>query len=730
MTLIKKNGIIFIAAVLLAISIVVIGLTLYNQGLNEDLSETTRVSLEEVLQQQRFNFNSSIENQVGVIKLLSKSIASLHKDVNIADFLQDAVNNSDFETFQLYNEKGYNKQEYIGGSEYFKKFLNGETVVLDEYKSNKEGECSIYTPVTINQRVVGVLVGSYPAKNLDNLLLPSFNGMGYAFVVDLSGRVIARTDNSAYSLTKSDNIFDVLSTANYLESDHFQQITKYMSLRNAGHSKYESDGNIRIVYFAPLNISDWYIFCIVPDEVVFAKANEITGSAALLSVVTLVVMALLLLYVYVIQRSHLKDIAKVAFTDELTGIRNMSKFKVDARELLLRNPHTHYTLVKLDIQKFKLLNDVVGYKGGNKLLLNLSRALGKVLDEKHELYAREGSDVFIALLATQDDGEIESKRVQWMRKFADMSKEIAEYRVVFHTGRYKIEPGERDIHRMIEKVNFAHKLSKSRENKMCDYDDKVKAMALAQLDIEKRMEDALANQEFVVYLQPKYRLADEKLAGAEALVRWQRANVDTIYPGTFIPLFEENGFIIQLDMYMFDKTCALIRSWMDAGKDPVVVSVNFSRLHLSNGNFVGELEEIADRHNTPHEYLEIELTETAIYDNVDILESVIDKLHQAGFTLSMDDFGTGYSSLGLLKNIPVDVIKMDRAFFGDSRDASRAFEVIKSVMDMAKKLNIHTVAEGVETLEHVTMLKELGCDFVQGYYYAKPQPAAEFLEKL
>ncbi|MEG0229030.1 MAG: EAL domain-containing protein, partial [Oscillospiraceae bacterium] len=211
-------------------------------------------------------------------------------------------------------------------------------------------------------------------------------------------------------------------------------------------------------------------------------------------------------------------------------------------------------------------------------------------------------------------------------------------------------------------------------------------------------------------------------------VRWQKPDGILVSPSEFIPIFENNGFITKLDMYMFEQVCKIIKGWIDLNLPVIHISVNFSRNHLLNYNFINELIEISEKYHVPRKYIEIELTETVIFENEELIEAVLHKIHSAGFTFSMDDFGTGYSSLGLLKNLPVDVIKIDRSFFTNSKYIARANYVVESVMIMAKKLNIYTVAEGIEEIEQIDFLKKIGCDIVQGFYYAKPMPADDFYE--
>lgn len=422
-------------------------------------------------------------------------------------------------------------------------------------------------------------------------------------------------------------------------------------------------------------------------------------------------------------------LTKQAYYDELTGCRNLAKFKLDAPEIIKQNPDLGYMVVKFDIDRFKLLNEVYGYEMCDKILVHLSDAVEKTLDSSCDIHARINADEFIMLIGFENEQKLLEKIENKDRVISEYLQKLIPDKICIRKGRCHVEKGETDFNSIFEKVNFAHRFAKKNDTLACNYDGEMKKLALRQKEIESRMEIALKNEEYKVFLQPKYRLSDEKIIGAEALVRWKSGGEVIAYPDSFIPIFEKSGFITQLDMYMFEQACKIIKGWIDSGITPITVSVNFSRLHLSNSDFVKKLSQLADQYGVPHNLLEIEITETAIFDNIEILEKVLLELHSENFTLSMDDFGTGYSSLGLLKNIPVDVIKIDKSFFDDSQDNERAMLVIGSVMDMAKKLKAHTVAEGVETKEKVDLLKHLGCDTVQGYYYAKPMPAEEFTVK-
>lgn len=431
---------------------------------------------------------------------------------------------------------------------------------------------------------------------------------------------------------------------------------------------------------------------------------------------------------------HIQQLEKLAYVDELTGERNYYKFTDDAQQILEHSKSPFHLVIKLDIDNFRLINQIYGYKKGDEILRHVAKALEMNVRNENEIFARIASDDFIALYHMKDISEVDAICKKFLNHFNQLVGNSFPFKCIFSYGKYVVSAQnsiKMDIMDMYEKVNIAHKSAKSNKSvKSVEYNDSMIIEALSQKEVENQMEEALAKEEFIVYLQPKYFLDDETIGGAEALVRWKSNNEEFFYPNSFIPIFERNGFVTKLDFYMLGKVCEIIKKWIEAGVIPTVVSVNFSRLHLSNKSFVKEIIDTVDRYGVDRKYIEIEITESVIYDNIDTFEGILNKLHKAGFTMSMDDFGSGYSSLGILKNLEVDVIKMDRSFFVNQKDAKRSETIVKSVIEMATSLGIRIVAEGVEDKEHIELLKKLNCDMAQGYYFARPMPVEDFTKLL
>ncbi len=323
---------------------------------------------------------------------------------------------------------------------------------------------------------------------------------------------------------------------------------------------------------------------------------------------------------------------------------------------------------------------------------------------------------------------LEKTRYEYERKFRETLDIAQIHKIEFRYGRYFIPKGETDVNDIVNNVVMAHNYAKENNEVICDYDDAFKEKLLQKTEITNKMQVALEREEFKVFLQPKYSVENRTIEGAEALVRWKENDGKFIYPDQFIPIFEQNGFILQLDMYMLENVCKMIKKWIEEKVEPITISVNFSRVHFSNPNFVKEIKGIVDKYDIPSKYIEIELTERTIVENENALVKIVDDLHKAKFTLSMDDFGAGYSSLGILKTIDVDIVKLDKSFLDDSSSNKKGAIIMERTLKMVDELGMISVAEGVETEEQLEFLKLAKCHMAQGYLLARPMPTADFEE--
>lgn len=411
--------------------------------------------------------------------------------------------------------------------------------------------------------------------------------------------------------------------------------------------------------------------------------------------------------------------------DSLTGCSNWIKFKRDCEKIFATDQIRNYAMIIFDIDKFKAINDLYGHQVGNEILAAIAEVSEKQLRED-ELFARMATDNFSMLLKYEGYGEFSQRMEKLVREINGYSQKFI---VNISMGIYLVEDKELDINTLSDRANMAKcSIKDNSQVSYAFYDESMRQVMILENEIENRMEMALRNDEFEVYLQPKYLFSDEQIIGAEALVRWNDPKRGMLPPNDFIPLFEKNGFVKKIDTYMFEEVCKLLEKWkneMDQLTN-MIISVNFSRLHLENMLLPEELLAITSRYHIDPKMIEIELTEGTIFDNDVQMVDIMNHLKDFGFHISIDDFGRAYSSLNTLKNLPADILKLDKAFFSESTDNIRGKKIITSMLNMAKDLDLITVAEGVETQEQVDFLKEKGCDIAQGFFYAKPMNVIEF----
>lgn len=423
--------------------------------------------------------------------------------------------------------------------------------------------------------------------------------------------------------------------------------------------------------------------------------------------------------------SAFDQIKYMAEFDGMTDIYNKTKFFAVTHNMLMENPDRDFVFIRMDIDHFNLINSFYGRDEGDNVLRYVAGKL-KTFVSSMEMgtFGRIEGDVFGLCLPWPGKERIESIIQEGQRL-------VKSYNLDFNInpafGLTRITDHSLPVDTYYDQATMASKQIKGNYvNHYSYYDSEMgKAMA-AEQSIANEMERALAEKQFVAYFQPKYDLATNRPAGAEALARWNHPEKGMISPGEFIPIFERNGFISKLDFYMWDLVCQYLRKWLDEGRRPHPVSVNISRVNLYNPKLVDIILDLTDKYDIPRELFNLELNESAYTDNPQVMQDTMDRLKENGFITLMDDFGSGYSSLNVLKDIEVDVLKIDMRFFSACRIPGRGENIIASVVRMAKWLGIPTIAEGVEEKGQVEFLKGIGCNYVQGFYFSRPIPAQDY----
>lgn len=585
------------------------------------------------------------------------------------------------------------------------------------------------SPIEKEGKIAGTLTYSYLCEDIDKIFnLDFLGGKGHMMVIDEEGGVLVGTNMSGFN--RGENALVSLESS-CMHKGHAVEECIPAQKQNLDESTFaietENESKAMLVYCDKLEFNDWYMLALVPVADVNETIFVITDIQRNLAIIVFACVLLYLLTVLLVRVIVIRNL------DPLTKAPRLEYFKRMAKRVIKKNKEKRFIFVKLDIKDFKLINRIYDFKEGDRVIRNMSAALKETLKGMEATYARIEADVFVIMLPFVNREKLDERRQYFISSFRQfMGKDFTTY-TSFPTGQYittEADAEHTDVSEILEKANFAHSLAKRKHNDIIvDYEHNIEKEALIQKEIEDKMGDALKNNSYKLYLQPKMCTASEELCGAEALVRWIVGGVPIMHPAEFVPALERNGFIVKLDMYMFEHAVSFIRNQMDKNQRPVPISVNFSRHHLNNEDFVDELVRIADMHDVPTEMLEIELTESTVFENVDKILDIIEQLHSKGFRVAMDDFGSGYSSLGLLKDIKVDVLKIDKGFFTHESDQERNHVVLSHVFAMARELNTETVAEGVEYKEQVDLLRELGCDIIQGYYYGYPMPSDTFQKK-
>lgn len=415
----------------------------------------------------------------------------------------------------------------------------------------------------------------------------------------------------------------------------------------------------------------------------------------------------------------------LATYDELTGIYNKQAFYTKTKEMLLDNPDKNFDLLRINIERFKVLNDLFGESTGDKLL----RYIGKFLKEINLPLCVSGRLYADNFVVCYEAGKGDSRRmINTLQMVADSF--AINNRTILSFGLYRIDDKTLPVSVMCDRANMALWKAKGNfKNPYCEYDEKMRQQVLKEQKIINAMEMAIQNKEFTLYLQPKYDIEKGTIIGAEALVRWISQENGFISPGDFIPVFENNGFVYEVDKFIWEESCRYLRKWLDEGREVHPISVNVSRIDLYDPKLVKHLVDLREKYQLPSQYLELEITESAYTEDPEQIITITRQLREAGFVILMDDFGTGYSSLNMLKDIQIDVLKLDMGFLKSSDYSAKGGNILTAILKMAESLKMQTIAEGVETKEQVEFLKGIGCKYVQGFYYSKPLPVGEF-EKL
>lgn len=673
------------------------------------------------------NYKTTDEN------LVIKMIKDLENSCSTIDAFINADENGDVITSK-------NISKNISAREYYKRAMNGEVYISKAIYSEPDEKMvnAIAAPIYGDyKRIVGMVAGICDTRSYNNLIDMSFGGKendSNGYVLNSDGEVIMSGENALGDYVPMGDLFfssDIL--AGVEESVRNSVKDNFAKVGGSGIVKSVCKGEKYVAYYSGMSgFDNLHYLLIFKENVVAAEQNHYTMMNILMyAFFVLILIIVITAYIVIVRVSFRRltkaneEVSRIAYTDSITGYSTWDKFVLDAKSLL-RHEYRRYALVSFDIDKFKAINDMYGHEEGNRVLKLIADTVNRNLQDG-ETFSRINSDNYYILMLYSSDSDT-ARRIGSLIQAIEY--EITEFVPVLSFGIYRITDKSVSIRRMGDLADIAKRTVKYGDDSAYTfYSESMLEKMREEKRIENEMQTALDMHEFCVFYQPKVSLDGKvNLTGAEALVRWIKDGT-VISPGKFIPLFEKNRFIVKLDYYIMDQVCQKIKQW-ESYYPHLLISVNMSRAHLRDPQFVEKLNDICLSHGVSTSSIEIEITESAAYGSLDVLTAVFKQLKDYGFHISIDDFGSGYSSLNMLKDLPADVLKIDRAFLAESNSNKRANDILGYVIRMAGSLGMHTICEGIETDDQAKLLGGLGCEMAQGFYFAKPMPSDSFEEIL
>lgn len=652
------------------------------------------------------------------------------------EFLERKARILDFNALILIDEQGNCHSDFMEAD------LNLDVQALialegvqDSFQGNAnmgffEGQSLFYSaPVRTGSEIAHVLIGVRSKENMQSVMESNaFDGKTLSCMVDSHGEVVlSPVDLKPFIYL--DSIFQ--NKTHGREAENFQKMQKDMADGVEGMIQFtDIKGGKNLLSYNPLGINDWILLTILPVDLISGSTSIYMLRSLLIVVGISLVFLLFLMMLYRIYTENRSELSRMAFVDSVTGGMNYTAFQLYYERAVRELSPFGCAVVFLNIRNFKMVNDKLGFSAGNEILRYLYRVLERHMDEdNHEFAARSEMDHFFLCMKESEPEAVRDRLheiIQDINSFQDTTG--PGYQLSFIQGCCLVDDRKLELHTVQDRARVAAQEAVSREQDGCVFfDDQIAERIRMEQELDAMFEGALARKEFQVYLQPKVNLKTGRPDGAEALVRWVHPERGLIPPAEFVPLFEKNGKICRLDFYVFEEVCRFFQKRQKEGRAWYPVSVNLSRYHFYEEDFLDKFYRTYQEYGLPKNSIEFELTESMFFneEHIECIKKGIQRMHEMGFKCSMDDFGFGYSSLGLLKEFDVDTLKLDRSFFLDI-SSIRARDIIRSVVELASRLNVETVAEGIEQTEQMDFLYSINCDTVQGYFFSRPLPIHEF----
>lgn len=696
--------------------------------MNEAMKEETKSYVTDMANQMSREISYRIQSYERYISETADSFSKMPDRILNEEVLEKKKAPLLFERLVVVDREGNTLPEnfmYTNFNKYFEEnqdiFEESKTVAIDD-------RTIFFSSPMIKKGVPDrVLVGIQGSKSLQTIFTEvNCQKEGFSCIVSKNGEVIVKGEK----LEKNSQIREWIDEK--IKGNEEQAISKMIiniNQKNQGVFEFPlGDNDTVIMACNSLEFNDWYLLSFIPSTILKENTTPYIDKYWFITLLSIVVFGIVVIKIRCFYKENVRKIEKIAFTDFITGGSNNAAFLIEAKQKIQANTKKKYVMVFLNILGFKNINEKYGVTAGNHALKYIYQVLKKCIYED-EIVARSESDHYFILLQEETEEAVQKRIDIMMQKIHGTETETAyDYGISFSQGASFIEEKDEELRVYQNRAVVASEYYNN--SKHCVFYNKELYTKLnREIVLNESFEKAIEDNEFEVYFQPKINLDNEKTAGAEALVRWKHKEYGMISPGEFISLFETNGKICRLDLYVFEIVCKKLNEWKERELPPIKVSVNLSRVHLMEQGIecLKRFKDIKDRYQIPDGQIELELTESMVIEvkQLEKVKKIIAEIQACGFLCSLDDFGFGYSSLALLKEFDVDIIKLDRLFFVNSNE--KTWKVVKAFISLAHELNITVVAEGVEEKYQIEKLKEINCDLIQGYVYARPLPEEEFV---
>ena len=722
----KKPVLTVMILINLGLSVLVVFLMRHVQTL---LHEDVRVNLTEIVSQNKDAINSRLLLNLQNLDVTSERLTQLLRAVDNPDFgaiqaeLALYAREHRGQTLFVANKNGTAQTDDgpvmdVSGRSYFRLAVEGMPNISGRVLSRKTGDevFVLSVPLHKGSEIIGTLQKIYSVDDMHRICaLSLFSDQGYMYLINRAGDTVLHTVHE-HCHQETDNYFSDIEMQGNTEAA--RQLRRDIAEGKSGFIETRlGSGTVFSAYTPIEDLHDWYLITSVPTDAVAANANVVIRLFyVVLFVIAFIFSSFIALFMWYQNRQRL-NLERIAFVDMVTGGSTYNKFLVDAAHTLEKIPAKRFSILKFDIDNFKYINKSYGFEFGDGILQYIERSLrNRLLPD--EVLARISSDHFVMLLEDADEARV-NKLLSGM--------ENAEVLLSFSAGLYHIGDRSESINLMVDKASSAAQSVKGALNRrVASYSADFEKETLRNEELKRAVRQGLAQKEFVPFYQPKVNVLSGELVGGEALVRWRTPDGNYVSPGEFIPMCEQTGLIVEIDMLVYEQVLRFQRDMLDKGVEGVPISVNFSRLHLLDKDFLTKIVRLLHTYDVPPYLIEIELTESALFDNLDLIYDFTRKLRSHGLLIAMDDFGTGYSSMTMLREIPIDILKVDKGFLAETTDNNRRDIIFAAIADMARKLRITVVVEGVESHEDVELMTSCGCQIAQGYFFARPMKEEAF----